>query len=73
MPLTPQDIQNKRFKTAGRMRLGYDEDEVDAFLDEVEEELRRLIAENNSLRQAVAAGGRPAPALATPPPQAPAP
>jgi DivIVA domain-containing protein len=84
MPLTPQDIQNKRFKTAGRMKLGYDEDEVDAFLDEIEEELRRLIAENTSLRQAAAAAQAaphsamavpppPAPAAAPPPPAAPAP
>ena len=34
MPLTPEDVSNKRF-TSTRFRPGYDEDEVDAFLDEV--------------------------------------
>src|SRR4051794_27666822 len=74
MPLTPQDIQNKRFKTAGRMKLGYDEEEVDAFLDQIEQEFRRLVAENTSLRQAAAAAAN-APVqspMATPPPPAPA-
>ncbi|HVV76613.1 MAG TPA: DivIVA domain-containing protein, partial [Mycobacteriales bacterium] len=81
MPLTPQDIQNKRFSVVGLKRGGYDEDEVDKFLDEIEEELRRLIAENSSLRQAAAAASHaPAPAqiapvqpAAPPPPPAPAP
>ena len=35
MPLTPEDVRNKQFRTV-RLREGYDEDEVDAFLDEVE-------------------------------------
>jgi DivIVA domain-containing protein len=51
MPLTPEDVQNKRFRTVkGPFKEGYDEEEVDAFLDEIEAELRRLIAENDSLR-----------------------
>ncbi len=33
MPLTPEDVRNKQFTTV-RLREGYDEDEVDAFLDE---------------------------------------
>ncbi|MEU3505795.1 DivIVA domain-containing protein, partial [Streptomyces hundungensis] len=31
MPLTPEDVRNKQFTTV-RLREGYDEDEVDAFL-----------------------------------------
>ena len=47
MPLTPEDVQSKRFRTVrGPFKEGYDEEEVDAFLDEVEAELRRLLAEN---------------------------
>ena len=45
MPLTPADVRNKQFSTT-RLRPGYDEEEVDAFLDEVESELDRLIQEN---------------------------
>jgi DivIVA domain-containing protein len=39
--LTPADIDNKQFGTT-RLREGYDQDEVDNFLDEVAAELRRL-------------------------------
>src|SRR5215472_11056337 len=49
MPLTPADVRNKQFSTT-RLRPGYDEEEVDAFLDEVEVELDRLIQENEELR-----------------------
>ncbi|RCG32968.1 DivIVA domain-containing protein [Sphaerisporangium album] len=49
MPLTPADVRNKQFSTT-RLRPGYDEEEVDAFLDEVEAELDRLIGENEELR-----------------------
>ncbi|MEU3016003.1 MULTISPECIES: DivIVA domain-containing protein [unclassified Nocardiopsis] len=49
MPLTPADVRNKQFSTT-RLRPGYDEEEVDAFLDEVESELDRLIQENEELR-----------------------
>jgi cell division initiation protein len=56
MPLTPEDVQNKRFRTVrGPFKEGYDEEEVDAFLDEVEAELRRLIADGESGGTAVAA------------------
>jgi DivIVA domain-containing protein len=44
MPLTPDDVRNKRF-TPVRLREGYDMAEVDAFLDEVEAELIRLAEE----------------------------
>ena len=49
MPLTPQDVSNKRF-TPVRLREGYDMGEVDQFLDEVEGELARLTKENDDLR-----------------------
>lgn len=64
MPLTPEDVSNKRF-TPVRLREGYDMGEVDQFLDEVESELERLHAENDDLRRKLAAaqqGGAPAPA-----------
>ena len=54
MPLTPEDVQNKRFAVT-RFRPGYDEDEVDAFLDEVEAELNRLLQENTNLRSQIQA------------------
>jgi len=49
MPLTPEDVSNKRF-TPVRLREGYDMGEVDQFLDEVESELTRLTRENDDLR-----------------------
>ncbi len=49
MPLTPEDVRNKRF-TPVRLREGYDMGEVDQFLDEVESELERLIQETDDLR-----------------------
>lgn len=53
MPLTPEDVSNKRF-TPVRLREGYDMSEVDQFLDEVEAELARLTKENDDLRAQVA-------------------
>src|ERR1700751_1760972 len=53
MPLTPADVRNKQFSTT-RLRPGYDEEEVDAFLDEGEAELDRLIQENEELRAKLA-------------------
>src|SRR5215813_5830087 len=53
MPLTPADVRNKQFSTT-RLRPGYDEEEGDAFLDEVEVELDRLIQENEELRSKLA-------------------
>jgi DivIVA domain-containing protein len=49
MALTPEDVVNKRFQ-ATKFREGYDQDEVDDFLDEVVNELRRLTEENDDLR-----------------------
>jgi DivIVA domain-containing protein len=63
MPLTPADVHNVAFKKPPIGKRGYDEEEVDAFLDEVERELARLIEENNELRAAAergGGGGRPA-------------
>src|ERR1700731_3496039 len=68
MPLTPADGRNKQFSTT-RLRPGYDEEEVDAFLDEVEAELDRLIQENEELRAKLAEvlrGGKSVPALSSP-------
>jgi DivIVA domain-containing protein len=56
MALTPEDVVNKRFQPT-KFREGYDQDEVDDFLDEVVVELRRLNQENDELKQRLAAGG----------------
>lgn len=72
MALTPEDVVNKRFQ-ATKFREGYDQDEVDDFLDEVVVELRRLNQENEELRQRLAAAearageGHAAPAPAAAP------
>ncbi|MEU6861343.1 DivIVA domain-containing protein [Glycomyces sp. NPDC046736] len=50
MPLTPADVHNVTFKKPMLGKRGYDEDEVDGFLDEVERELARLSDENGELR-----------------------
>jgi DivIVA domain-containing protein len=54
MPLTPDEVVNKRF-SATKFRQGYDEEEVDEFLDEVVAELRRLTSENEDLKSKLAA------------------
>jgi len=71
MPLTPADVRNKQFSTT-RLRPGYDEEEVDAFLDEVEAALDELIQENEELRAKLAEAmrGRP-PVSLTPQPEVP--
>ncbi|MBI3685748.1 MAG: DivIVA domain-containing protein [Actinobacteria bacterium] len=53
MPLTPADVHNVAFKKPPIGKRGYDEDEVDAFLDLIEAELARLIEENNDLKAQV--------------------
>ncbi|AWB89123.1 DivIVA domain-containing protein [Salinibacterium hongtaonis] len=75
MALTPEDVVNKRFQPT-KFREGYDQDEVDDFLDEVVVELRRLGQENEELRQRLVASesriaelqrsGAEAPAAAAP-------
>lgn len=52
--LTPTDIQAKVFRQAFR---GYDERDVDEFLDRITEELARVFAENKRLREELT--GRP--------------
>src|SRR5437867_7178230 len=48
--ITPVEIQQKEFGLAFR---GYNERDVDQFLDEVTEEVARLYAENKRLREGV--------------------
>ena len=60
MPLTPEDVSNKRF-TPVRLREGYDMGEVDQFLDEVEAEL-----DGCSRRTTTSAPSSPQPRTATP-------
>jgi cell division initiation protein len=52
MPLTPLDIHNKEF---GRSFRGYDEDEVNEFLDQVIKDYEALIRENKELHNQLAA------------------
>jgi DivIVA domain-containing protein len=48
--LTPADVHNVAFSKPPIGKRGYNEDEVDAFLDLVEAELARLVEENTDLR-----------------------
>jgi DivIVA domain-containing protein len=57
MPLTPADIHNVAFKKPPIGKRGYGEEEVDAFLDEAEQEMIRLLEENNALRNQLQRGG----------------
>ncbi len=49
MALSPEDILAKRFQVT-KFREGYDQDEVDDYLDEVVVELRKILAENEELK-----------------------
>jgi DivIVA domain-containing protein len=71
MALSPEDILTKRFLTT-KFREGYDQDEVDDFLDEVVLEFRRVVAENQDLKSGGSDLGQylPAPAKAVPFPAA---
>ncbi|WP_028244624.1 DivIVA domain-containing protein [Pseudoclavibacter soli] len=53
MALTPDDVLNKRFQTT-KFRDGYEQDEVDDFLDEVVVEFRNLLSENEELKTKLA-------------------
>jgi DivIVA domain-containing protein len=64
MALTPEDVVNKRFQPT-KFREGYDQDEVDDFLDEIVVELRRLNQENDELRKKLAESGSGSPATST--------
>jgi DivIVA domain-containing protein len=72
--LTPSDVRNTQF-TVTRLRPGYDQREVDAFLDRAEAELGRLIRDNEELRARFTGiqygGSSPQPPV--PPPVSPAP
>src|SRR5690606_14937238 len=50
MPLTPLDIHNKEFSR--RLR-GYDEDEVNEFLDQIIKDYEALIRDNKELQSQV--------------------
>ena len=49
--LTPMDIHNKEFKHSFR---GYNEDEIDEFLDQVVNDYEKLFRENDKLKEDVA-------------------
>ena len=53
MPLTPADVHNVAFSKPPIGKRGYNEDEVDAFLDLVEGELARLHFEHVAERDLV--------------------
>jgi DivIVA domain-containing protein len=55
--LTADDVLNKKFQ-ATKFREGYDQDEVDDFLDEVVNTLRETQAENDDLKSKLAAAER---------------
>ncbi len=55
--LTADDVLNKKFQ-ATKFREGYDQDEVDDFLDEVVNTLRETQAENDDLKGKLAAAER---------------
>ena len=64
MPLTPADVHNVAFSKPPIGKRGYNEDEVDQFLDLVEDTLAQLQDENDDLRARVeelGAGGSAAP------------
>lgn len=52
MTLTPLEIHNKEFRKTFR---GYDEEEVDEFLDQMVKDYEKLYKENLELREALAA------------------
>jgi len=54
MPLTPAQLRGLTFGKPPIGKRGYDEDEVDAFLELVEAELARLLEDNTALRTQLA-------------------
>ncbi len=74
MALTPDDVVTKQFQHV-RFKEGFDPDEVDDFLDEIVVEWRKTIAENEELKNKLAAyeSGDAAPAAPTEAPVAEAP
>ncbi|BEL07401.1 cell wall synthesis protein Wag31 [Actinoplanes sichuanensis] len=67
MPITPADIHNVDFKKPPIGKRGYDEEEVDALLEEASQEMLRLLDENGALtaRLRDAGGGMADPAALT--------
>lgn len=51
MPITPADIHHVAFGKAPIGRRGYDEDQVDALLDEISQEMAELLEEKEILRR----------------------
>lgn len=51
--LTEQDVINMRFKEPASVSEGYDQDEVDIFLDEVAETIKNLTADKSALENEV--------------------
>ena len=58
MALTPEDVHNKTFGNSRLGRKGYDETEVDDFLDEVFDEMTRLTREHEELTTKLSAAQR---------------
>ena len=52
MPISPQEIQDREFREAFR---GYNQDDVDTFLDEIAVEFGRLFQENQRMKVQLAA------------------
>ena len=57
MALTPEDVLNKTF-TQTQSRRGYDEREVDDFLDDIVAEMRRMTKDSDDLRGELSACSR---------------
>ena len=57
MTLTPADIHNAEFGKASFGRRGYEEDDVDALLDEATREMTSLLEENTALQNRLHAEG----------------
>ncbi|MFZ1287317.1 MAG: DivIVA domain-containing protein, partial [Candidatus Phosphoribacter sp.] len=53
MAVTPEQVLNKHFQTT-QFRKGYDERDVDDFLDEIVAEMRSLLAERDDYKQQLA-------------------
>jgi DivIVA domain-containing protein len=66
--ITPADVEGVRFTRGARMHPGYVESEVDAFLDRVSDEIRRLVAEKAELRDEVNALRQQVSGVTTPEP-----
>lgn len=49
MNISPLDVQQQQFK--GKIFGGLDQEEVDAFLQQVSQEMERLVRENNDLKE----------------------